>query len=327
MIEIRTRNSRSWMDARYCRMLANQVADALVQRCAGEKVLKMELTYDRSAYANPQELFDKASEERHVRRFMESLGKFLGRSLAGKWLCKMEFQKGGWVHWHIIVLGFDYLEHADLTRLWGHGFVWVRKAVERDLRYTCKYFSKDGAIPAFLYLRPTRSVKFIRASSGFWTKGDSPVSTEEPLQRNDWDAEPKPLRLPIYTSIGQMVENGESVTVCRDQDGRYVQLPVPFWRVVPILKARGVHVVGSVNGWMQFRLRGFSDLLANVKDTASLPRKPRSGPRQTAGLHLISSGNPPTLPKWLAWVFEWEFGWRDQPWDAQPGIVGGEEST
>ncbi|MHB1767178.1 MAG: rolling circle replication-associated protein [Phycisphaerae bacterium] len=268
MIEIRARNSRSWMDARYGRMLANQVAGALVERCAGEKVLKMELTYERSGYANPQELFDKASEDRHVRRFMESLGNFLGCNLTGKWLCKMEFQQGGWVHWHIILLGFEYLDHADLTRLWGHGFVWVRKAVERDLRYTCKYFSKDGAIPAFLYLRPIRSVKFIRASPGFWAKEHVPVSTEEQSGRNDWDAEPEPLRLPIYTSIGQMIENGEGATVCRDQDGRYAQIRVPFWLVVPILKARGVRVVGSVNGWMQFRLRGVSDLLANVKDPA-----------------------------------------------------------
>ena len=325
MIEIRARNSRSWMDTHYGRVLANQVADALVERCVGEKVLKMELTYERSAYASPQELFDRAGDERHVRRFIESLGKFLGCKLTGKWLCKMEFQRGGWVHWHIILLGLDYLDHADLTRLWGHGFVWVRKAVERDLRYTCKYFSKDGAVPAFLYLRRIRSVKFIRASPGFWQKEPSADGGES--GGNDWDAEPEALRLPIYTSIGQMIENAEGVTVCRDQNGHYGQIRVPYWLVVPMLKMRGVRVEGSMNGWMPFRLRGVSDLLANVKVTAGSPRKPRSGPRQTAGLHLISSGNPPTLPKWLAWVFAWEFGWRDQPWDAQPGIVGGEESS
>ena len=54
---------------------------------------------------------------------------------------------------------------------------------------------------------------------------------------------------------------------------------------------------------------------------------PRDGHGRPAGLHLISSGNPPALPKWLGWVLAWEFGRRDQLWEAQPGVADGEESS
>ncbi|MDA8375602.1 MAG: hypothetical protein M0Z50_00745 [Planctomycetia bacterium] len=320
MIEMRARHSRSWMDARYGRILANKTANKLVARCQDEKVLKIELTYDRSEYANPEDLYDCVRAERHIRRFIASLAIFLGCSLKGKWLCKMEFQHGGWVHWHLILLGVDYINHAELMRLWGHGYVWIRRAGEADLRYTCKYFAKEDGLPDFLYLQPIRSVKFIRASPGFWNQESVLDKTTEPnevdkaievaMVRDRVDP-PQSLRLPIYTSIGQMIETGEAVTVCRDDQGHYIQVHYPIWQILTQIKAHGVPITGTKNGWIQFPLPTVSAVLTSVTPPAVNAAGPRSGPRHTAGLHLIYSTNPPKLPKWLQRVFEYQFGWRD----------------
>lgn len=313
MIEIRPRYSRSWADSRYSPILASEVSERLIERCRGEQVVKIELTYARDGYADPQELFDAASEERHIRRFIAKLSEHLGGSLSGRWLCKMEFQRGGWVHWHLIILGVTWVDQGELTRLWGHGYVWVRKAKERDLRYTCKYFSKDGAIPAFIYARPIRSVKFIRTSPGFWKRPadgneSESVTCDEGQTVEDAAIQepPKSPRLPIYRSIGQMIEDGEQITVCRDMEDHFAQCKLGFSKVLERLLARGGEVLGGAKGWITVAGVTINDVLLIVSARAGWPRK-----RPPAGLHLIYSGNPPAVPKWLDWYIGWQLSWRD----------------
>jgi hypothetical protein len=323
MIEFRVRSSRSWLDAKYGKILAHDLAERLVARCAGQQVLKIELTYQREEYSDPADLYYRAGEHRHVRRFIESLRRYLKTDLTGRWLCKMEFQQGGWVHWHLLLLGVSYIDHTDLMNLWGHGYVWVRRADEAELRYVCKYIAKDGEFPAFLYLRPIRSVKIIRVSPGFWGE-----STSKP-KREDDDDEPAPIKLPAYVTIGEMIERGAEAIVCRDDDGRYVQVDGDPWDLFGKLRRMGGRVVGSEKGWLQLRGVDLNDVrrlrsceggglrTAWAGGARARGRAPAQGGRKAAALHLIDSGNPPVagdvipLRKWMKRVIEWQLGWCD----------------
>jgi hypothetical protein len=328
MIEFRVRHSRSWLDGRYSKMLAYQLADRLVARCQGEKVLKIELTYRREEYSDPADLYDRASEERHVRRFIESLKRYLKTNLTGRWLCKMEFQEGGWVHWHLLILGIDYINHSDLTELWGHGYVWVRRADERELRYVCKYVAKDGQFPAFLYLRPIRSVKIIRVSPGFWK--DTPFKKQDDKEGEArHDPEPEHLKLPVYVTVGEIIERGEETIVCRDGRGRYAQVKGDPWGLFRALARMGAKVCGNERGWLQLRGVDLDDVRRLQAHQARIglgdglggrgPRRgegPDRGGPQAAALNLISSGNPPTggkipMRKWMTRVIEWQTGYRE----------------
>jgi hypothetical protein len=330
MIEFRVRSSRSWLDVKYGKILSHELADRLVERCKGEQVLKIELTYRREEYSDPADLYIRASEERHVRRFIESLKKYLKVNLTGKWLCKMEFQQCGWVHWHLLLVGISYISHNDLTELWGHGYVWVRRADEAELRYVCKYIAKDGEFPAFLYLRPIRSVKIIRVSPGFWGTS-SPKSEDE--QDDESDPQPEPVKLPAYISIGEMIERGAEAIVCRDPNGHYAQVKGDPWDLFGKLRRMGGKVIGSENGWLQLQGVDLNDvrrlhacegggLADGVGGRGPCPGEgSRRGGRKSAALHLIDSGNPPgdeersfdliPLRKWMTRVIEWQLGWRE----------------
>lgn len=167
---VKQRPCRSWLNRETSPAISATLAQRLLDRCRGESdVLMLTLSYERSAWQwDPERLFHAASDEQHVPLFFRRLQKYLGCSLKGRWLCKQEFQRGGWVHWHIILIGVPFIPHEDLTRLWGHGHVWINKAKRRRLRYVCKYASKDADIPAWLYAQRPRAVKIIRVSPGFW---------------------------------------------------------------------------------------------------------------------------------------------------------------
>lgn len=338
MIEFRVRNSRSWLDAKYSKVLSYQLADRLVERCRGQKVLKIELTYRREEYSDPADLFYRAGDERHVRRFIEDLKGHLKMNLTGRWLCKMEFQHGGWVHWHLLLLGVSYINHAKLTDLWGHGYVWVRPAGESELRYVCKYIAKDGEFPAFLYLRPIRSVKIIRVSPGFWGNLQPKANRADSEDSEQcFDPEPEMPRLPVYVSVGEMIERGEQVIICRDPEGRYAQVQGDPWNLFGMLRRLGGKVTGSEKGWLQMKGIDLAQVhrlsmmmkygLADDGKRGGTPGRrggdPADGGRQAAALHLINSGNPPESPpswspqtspahrKWVRRVVEWQLGWRE----------------
>jgi hypothetical protein len=248
----------------------------------------------------------------------------------------MEFQHGGWAHWHLLILGVSYIDHAALTDLWGYGYVWVRRADEAELRYVCKYLAKDGEFPAFLYLRPIRSVKIIRVSPGFWNPStssmdddaDGAAAEDGEDATGDDEYEDEPVKLPIYVTIGEMIERGEEAIVCRQDcevGHRYLQVRGDPWNLFGKLRRMGGKVVGSEKGWLQRRGIDLND----VRRVHAC-----EGGRKAAALHLIDSGNPPEidpddevreaddnppheegwvfpLRKWMKLVIEWQLGWRE----------------
>ena len=176
--EIRRCHVRSWLDPEYSRVLAMRYGRRLTERFDGKRGLFLTLTYKRDCYADPRDLYRCQSEQRHLREFVRRLAKYLGEGLTGKWCAKMEFQRGGWLHWHVVVETSKRVAPGDWPRLWPHGFGKAQRLNRVRCRYFCKYFAKnDESLPAFLYFERPRSVTIIRSSPGFW--GDSPAPDDD----------------------------------------------------------------------------------------------------------------------------------------------------
>lgn len=245
MLSLKPRISKSWLDTRHARRLGYELAERLCTRCKGEKGVFLTLTYRRDEWEGPRDLYRATSSERHVRRFMERLGELLGTSFAGRWLCKLEFQKDGYVHFHLVVLGISRIEHSLLEHAWGYGFVWIERLNPARIRYVCKYVSKAGDLPAFLYFEPCRSVKVIRVSPGFWgdTEPRPPREKPEPTQE-----------LSAYVPIGMMIERAEHETVVRDDEtGRFHCIPMGLGELGHWLSQRGAECIGLRKGWIEFK--------------------------------------------------------------------------
>ena len=67
-----------------------------------------------------------------------------------KYLAVVEFQKRGAIHYHMLS-DFGYIEHKELEKIWGNGFVWIRdlltsnnsKPVDKVGAYILKYMNKN----------------------------------------------------------------------------------------------------------------------------------------------------------------------------------------
>lgn len=70
-IRVRRAGSRSWLDYQWARAFGARLASRLEARCVGERGVFITLTYRRSEYATPRELYREASEKKHVAEFMK----------------------------------------------------------------------------------------------------------------------------------------------------------------------------------------------------------------------------------------------------------------
>jgi hypothetical protein len=309
MIELRSEVRRSWFDPVGSRMLSARCSDRLSNRCRKQRGVFLTLTYARDEWSDARECYRAASEERHVRRFIQRLGEWLwwrmpesqrpytatgkpANPLNARWVCKMEFQRDWFVHWHLLILGLEFIPHDVLTDLWGFGHVWIARMTGKRVRYMTKYVAKSGDLPPWLYLEPTRSVKFIRASPGFW--GDT-----EPVPRDD---RPPRQRISAYEAIGQACHRAQSRTqvINRNQHRRMVK--EPLWVLLARARALGYDAVPGKRGW-----------LALVR--VLRPARPAEGGRAVA-LHSTDTPNPPPEdPLWPGWLIQSLRSLSDNPLD------------
>jgi hypothetical protein len=279
-IRIRRAGTRSWLDYQWSGAFGARLASRLEQRCEGERGVFITLTYQRSKYECPRDLYREASERKHVAEFMKRLARYFGESLSGRWICKMEFQEGGWVHWHLIILGVSRIEHADLERIWGHGHVWITRMTAMSRRYMTKYVAKGDGLPAFLYAERPRSVKVIRTSKGFWhdTASRPPRPKPEPSQKLD-----------AYRPIGESLRLSDATSIVQDEDGKYSSKRVPMDELLLDLRDAGFSPVARVGSWLEMKRDG-------VRSGAS---------RRTPSLHLRRRQNRGSeLPHdpWPTWL-------------------------
>lgn len=297
-LRIRRAGSRSWLDHDGSRAKCAELQQRLTERCHNEHGLFLTLTYDRTPYGTPRDLYRAASEEKHVALFMRRLGRAIGANLTGRWICKLEFQRGGWVHFHIIVLGLRFIEHAKIQTAWRMGYVHVRRLTAKASRYLSKYVAKDGQLPAFLMLEPLGSVKVVRTSRGFWNRnGPAPRPTTDREA-----AEPPTFRIAAYCSIGDSIERRDRQTIVESR-GRFRHLASPIEEVIFAQLGKGLQFAGKVGRWLHFAPPlGRSDAARRAAAAATAER-----------LHLINCPNRDadrSRPIWLrlamAEMCEWQ---------------------
>lgn len=242
-VEVRQAYSRSWLDPVGARVLGREFHSRLVARAKGKVGRFLTLTYDRTMFKGPEDLWESEKREQHLALFMRRLGRHLGRDLSGQWIAKCEFQEGGWLHFHVILLGVRWIDHAHLRALWGYGFTHVDPLTPECLRYQSKYLFKDGRMPMFLQLADR--VRVIRTSRGFWGESVTRPRAERdpfrPVQRFGC----VPVGVRLMRKVGQ--------TLVRGCCGSFSSLRLPVARVVLSAVAEGARVVPARPGWVGLR--------------------------------------------------------------------------
>lgn len=292
MLEVKVRGSRSWLDQTQAPFLAQILKRRLSARMAGESALFVTLTYDRARYTGPRDLYRAQAEGQHVPRFLRRLNRALWRLanpnapanakpatlLKGKWVRKMEFQQGGWCHFHLILIWPRGIDRALIDRCWGHGFTDVRRFEAHHVGYMSKYFGKSDPCPAFLLHEKPRSVKIIAASPGFW----------HDTAPREYCEEIDPFtRLPGYVPIGDRIERGRHTIIVRDTDtGEYQQVFCDLGSLLAVLLRDGIRS-GARDGWVTLPVTFDRLMLA-----ASIARREAAGPQGPAEVDLISNQNP-----------------------------------
>ncbi len=294
MISLRVNHVRSWTDPEGSRVMGHALAERLEQRYAdGRAAVFVTLTYRRDEWDGPQALWHAQSDHRHVRRFIERLATITGDDYTGRWFCKLEFQQGGWVHWHLLI-DAKRIEHSDLQAAWGYGFVWVNAATPEKRRYLCKYVSKGGDLPSFILTERARSFKVVRVSRGYWDE-IKPRPEDQPVRRQP---------LPFYRTLGQVLEE---------------RAKAPAFKAVA--KHRGKVVMSmlcAAGGVMMMALCAMNEGTERIEVRAGASMLRWLGDREAqgreaaraSGLHLIQTTRTadavplPYQPRWLERYFE-----------------------
>jgi hypothetical protein len=317
MIALKT-GRRSWFDPRGSRALAAALGDRLWSRCKGRRGLFVTLTYNRAHWASPQALYRATSDDQHVALFLRKVARLLKQDLGGRWFCKLEFQKGGWVHWHLIVLDVDPIPHAAVTRLWGHGHVWLRRVTRRAIRYTCKYVTKQDGFPMWLLSERPRSVKFIRVSPGFWgecaPRGEREESHRDGGGEDEVDAPSADDSSPhvadlsgaCYVPIGERIAQLEHRIIAKDDHGRFLQVDAELGALLAELLSMSCKVIGRRDGWLVVDAQMW-ELRQAARLVSPFPSPPPPPP-PPAALHSKGKPNPDGGRWWVPlpwWVEEW----------------------
>lgn len=198
----------SWACAGCARVMGPVLQTRLDERLAtltagGHYVaLFVTFTFDRKCPERPTplEAWRFAQRNRSVSRAVKSFASWLGYNPTGLWFAKMELQKGGWPHWHLLVLvPAASVDAADVplreffNAHWKYGFSTTARwtAGTYLTKYACKDAGSGGDALRESGLPATR-VRWISASPGFWGSsedGEDADVESECAQALLWDDE------------------------------------------------------------------------------------------------------------------------------------------
>jgi len=279
--QIRQVDIGSWFSPDSSRRLCAELSDKLIERFKGKKGVFLTLTYDRAPYSSPVEVYRDSGTERHVRLFIRSLGKMLGENLSGKWICKLEFQRGDWPHFHLLIETSSRPTADQVSRAWGHGFVHVARIRTRRLRYFAKYVAKPGALAGWVLAERTRSVKVIRTSPGFWpVSRKAKPSSAIPCKRHPPTA---------YVTLGDKLARTSTVLIRSGR--RFRRFRLAYHEAVTLLASDRACFGNRCGAWTSVD-RSFDAvqaLLGTEEDKA----------RGEAAVNLIQTSKPHNHPEWM----------------------------
>ncbi len=288
MIAVKVPSLKSWFDPLSVPFLSFNLAERIKNRMGGRRGLFITLTYRHDDYESPRELYYQMKEQQHVPLFIRRLSRYLGESLTGKWMRKLEFQEGGWVHFHLIIDYSGFIPQSDLQALWGHGFVWVNRWKDSIAGYVTKYVAKDGKVPAWILAEKPKTVKIVAVSPGFW---------EEENEKEKYDKKiPDPWgKSGCYIPIAVRLEEYRNKTLCREgvTDPSFFTVNVHIGFLLKACMENNVNVIGSEKGWMHLDVD--RDHLCCFAGLAAA---------DAAALHLINKRKPDFMPDWVRAILE-----------------------
>lgn len=313
MIAVRERRFGSWLDRNSAIALGVRMKWRLWERCKDQPGVFVTLTYDRAPYSDALDLYRSQCEQRHVSRFIARLSKRLGQSLKGQWVRKMEFQQGGWVHWHLIIVGVSYVPNSVIEECWGHGFTKTKGITRERCFYLTKYVTKgDCGLPSFVWGERPRSVKIIASSPGFWGPSARP-STYCPIYHKYGPGPPQ--RIPGYVPVGTRMRWNRGVQIGAGRPGYrphsiHSRLCEPNRFIASLCKV--ARTCQRAGGWLWLDVSD-SELWRATQAELSHERLSEATAPRSGALNLSGTSKPPSsllLPDWLnAW-------WREQAMDA-----------
>jgi hypothetical protein len=159
------------------------LVERLTKRLRGERVIMITLTVDRKRYASPWEAYQSIRRRRVVPRAISAFGARWGLETNGQWFSKLELQRDGWPHWHVLLVVPHELRssRSAMNEDWGEGFSNVIGTV--SLRYLAKYVAKGttedlkDTLDASGF--PALGVHWTSAARGFWGAGSTARSRSE----------------------------------------------------------------------------------------------------------------------------------------------------
>lgn len=209
------------------------------------------LTLNRDLFDSPLEGYLAGKDK--IRRFLNAARKENLWSTSARWCWKMEFQRDGWAHWHLLVDRTAKFTEAQLTRigeLWALGRTNVERVQENDFLYTFKYAFKpvfvegegdfedgdsfvlphwfldyvssktvkveqpDGSIQEAEKPVTFAKVRFWQTSKGFYT--GKPIAVSERKEQSTWTI-PLPVR-----DLAERASKSVQI-ISRKRSGRYLK--------------------------------------------------------------------------------------------------------
>jgi hypothetical protein len=326
MFSVRVKGADSWLDPESAAILGWKLDKRLKARCEGQEGRFITLTYDPKRWGSAQECFDRARAEKHVSRFMRKLAVLLGVDLKGKWLCKMEFQQSGFVHWHILLLGVGFINPVQFRQiydLWGKGSINVKPLTEENIKYLTKYVAKDGSVPGWVYGYPARSIKVVRPSQGFWGDEQAAKAREKTAKRKQEQEEKEAEE--FYVPIGEKIRIEKTLLRV---DGKAFSVAAPRHRVLGALREYFGRPCGEEGSWLHYEgsLAKLQAVLARLVGRAetNAPKRPSGkGASERIGegpgpLFLRGTG------KRVGW---WKVRWLGKWFTLSPDDLAGEWSS
>jgi len=241
------------------------------ERAGNPAALFITLTYKRDEWESPLHLYREQREKRHFRNFVSRVSKYLNESTNGKWIRKIEFQRGGWIHFHLILDTNKTIPHLDLMSLWGYGHCWINRCTKARMNYLCKYVSKNNDnVPAYILAEPQRSVKIVAVSPSYWNDGHS-SSHHESTNSVKWA---------VYTPVAESLHPKVVIKTC--DSTRTINASI--WEVMSFLQDNGAFVLGTHHEYIHVALH--DTLLHACTTSTSLKR----GGLLPARLPLLDNG-------------------------------------
>lgn len=271
---IRPYRSGGWFSQAGSIAKSQAFSQRLGKRIEGESGVVVTLTLDSTR--SSEDAYEELSRNKAVSRFLETVEDRTGNDFSGKWICKLEFTDRGMPHFHLIILGIQYIPHSILEEAWARGYVWITKFSKTDsagvASYIAKkvsgYLSKNIEPPDWVYIRPRGSVKIIRTSPGFWNNDPAPLEYVPP----DSEQPRKGLKLPCYVTIGDALNQSDyRVEISEPSSGRVVTFDGVSIGEIALNLARQTHDLDTCPGGISTSVT-FEQTLETAASAASRSR-------------------------------------------------------